>query len=161
MEIVPVETVEKIFEKMWNMSEAQAVRMSFKLANEQPELVAYMTAVDKNILNQAEREMLFYLGTVVWQIISNVRKPLPAVSLERLLELEKANNDFAISLRTTNTLVFIEVVKKILQEIRQQPIMLYVIATLMDEDSTENEIRNESLGFILINLKTIIEGFDQ
>jgi hypothetical protein len=161
MQIISASTVEQIYTKMWNMSEQEAFRLSYTLEKEQPLLVAYLAAVDKDILNQAEREVLFYLGTVIWQIMSYVKSPLPPISEDCLLRCEESNNIIASSLETAHTVNFSEVVKKILKECRQSEVMRYIIATLMDEDSSDNEIRDENLGFIILDLKTVLECFDE
>ncbi len=161
MEIISAERIEQIYTKMWNMSEQDAFRLSYSLEKEQPVLVAYLAAVDHDIFNKADREVLFYLGTVVWQIMSDGRKPLPAVSEEQLLRYEQANNALALSLKTSDTTAFADVVKKTLKACRQTEILRYIIAALMDEDSSDNEIREEHLGFIILDLKTVIECFDE
>jgi hypothetical protein len=161
MEIISAETVEKIYIQMWNMSEPEAFRLSYTLEKEQPLLVAYLAAVDKDILNQAEREVLFYLGTVVWQIMAQGKGLLPPISEECLLKVEAANNSIARGLESEHTIDFAGVVKKILKKCRQSEVLRYIIATLMDEDSCDNDIRDENLGFIILDLKTVIDCFDQ
>jgi hypothetical protein len=160
MEIITAETVENIFAKMWNMSEQDAFRLSFTLEKEQPVLVAYLSAVDTAIFNKAEREVLFYLGTVIWQIMSQVKSPLPAIKEDCLLRCEAANNLTADSLKNADNPIFSEAVKKILKQCRQNEILRYIIAVLMDEDAGDNDIRDENLGYIILDLKTVIECFD-
>jgi hypothetical protein len=160
MEMMSAETVEKVFTKMWNMSEQAAFRLSYDLEKEQPVLVAYLAAVDKAIFNQAERELLFYLGTVVWQIMSSVKSPLPPISEDSLLRFEKASNSLAESLKRADKVSFADGVKKILKECGQPEVLRYVIATLIDEDSADNDIRDDNLGFIILDLKTVIECFN-
>jgi hypothetical protein len=161
MQIISAETVEQIYIKMWNMSEQDAFRLSYTLEKEQPVLVAYLATVDKEIFNQAEREVLFYLGTVVWQIMSDGKSPLPAVSEDCLLRHEESNNFIARTLETAQTVNFAEVVKNILKVCHQTEVLRYIIATLMDEDSSDNDIRDENLGFMILDLKTVIECFDE
>jgi hypothetical protein len=67
MDPISAETVEQVYTRMWSMPEQEAFRLSYQLQTEQPLLVAYLAAVDQDILNQAEREVLFYQGTVIWQ----------------------------------------------------------------------------------------------
>ena len=160
MQIISASTVEKIYAQMWNMSEQEAFRLSFTLEKEQPVLVAYLAAVDKEVFNQAEREVLFYLGTVIWQIMSYVKSPLPPIDEDRLLHCEESNNLVARSLENSQTVAFAEVIKVILKDCRQSEVLRYIIATLMDEDSTDNDIRDENLGFIILDLKTVLECFD-
>ena len=160
MEIIPADKVESVFEKMWKMSEQDAYKLSYVMEKEQPLLLAYLSAVDKDILNQPEREMLFYLGTVIWQVMSANQAPLRAIEERHLLTFEQANDRIAQSLKLADTLTFAAAVKKILKECRQTEVMRYVIAALMDEDSSENDIRDENLGFIILDLKTVVECFD-
>jgi hypothetical protein len=161
VEIISTPTVEQGFAQMWNMKEQDAYRLSFMLEKEQPVLVAYLAAVDQEILNQSERELLFYLGTVVWQVFSNQKSPLPSISQDCLLRLEAANNAIATALRSEGKANFSELVKKVLKECRQREVLRYVIAALMDEDSTDNDVRDEVLGYIILDLKTVIECFDE
>jgi len=161
MEIITAQTVEAVFDRMWNMPEPEAMRLSYRLEKEQPVLVAYLAAVDKDIFNQAERELLFYLGIVVWQVMSAGKSPLEPIRDERLLSIEKVNQQSASDWQAGQTFIFAEVVKKALMECRQKDVLRYVIAALMDENSVENEVRDEVLGYIILNLKTVIECFDE
>jgi hypothetical protein len=161
LKVIPAENVEKIFEQMWNMSEQEAFKLSYVMEKEQPLLLAYLAAVDKDLLNQQEREMLFYLGTVVWQVMAANQSPLPAIEEKGLLACEQVNNQMAQSLKSDDSKTFAATVKKILKECRQAEVMRYVIAALMDEDSSENTVRDENLGFIILDLKTVIECFDR
>jgi hypothetical protein len=160
MQIISAATVEQVFSRMWNLSQPEAYRLSYDLEKEQPLLVSYLAAVDKNIFNRAERELLFYLGTVIWQVMSNIKSPLPSLQADCLLRCEEANNSIAGWLKNTQNVNFKDAVKKVLQESRQIELMRYVIAALMDENSDENEVRDENLGYIILDLKTVIECFD-
>ncbi len=65
MQLITAESVEQVCTRMWNMSEGDAFKLSYLMEKEQPVLLAYLAAVDKNILNQPERELMFYLATAV------------------------------------------------------------------------------------------------
>ena len=160
MQIISANTVEHVFSRMWNMSQQEAYQLSFDLEKQQPILVAYLAAVDRDIFNRAERELLFYLGTVVWQVMVNVKNPLPPLQQDCFLRFEEANNSLAGVLKNTQKSSFKDAVKKVLQESRQSEVMRYVIAAMMDENSDENEVRDENLGFIILDLKTVIDCFD-
>jgi hypothetical protein len=162
MDPISAEIVEKTFTKLLSMSETEAFQLSYRLQKEQPLLVAYLAAVDEGILNQEERELLFYLGMVVWQIMSGAEKPLPKITEKTLLRIEKENLKMAESLKEADTVKFAEVVKKILQECRQPEVFRYVVAALMDEEEEEdNGVRDETLGIIMLDLKTVIDCFDR
>jgi hypothetical protein len=145
---------------MWNMSEGDAFKLSYLMEKEQPVLLAYLAAVDKNILNQPERELMFYLATAVWQIMSSDKQPLPSLNEEQLLRFENINSRLGVLLTQLANPTFAETVKTMLKDCRQPEVLRYMIAVLMDEEPNQSEIREENLGFIILNLKTVIEAFD-
>jgi hypothetical protein len=161
MKAISADVVEKVYTKMWNMSEQDAYRLSFVMQKEQPCLVAYLAAVDQDILNQEEKEILFYQGTVIWQIMSEVRKPLPEITEEKLLRFERENLSLAESLKKADTLKFAEVLKKILQDYSQPEVFRYVLSALLDQDNEDCVIRDESLGIVMLDLKTVIDCFNE
>jgi hypothetical protein len=161
MNKISAESVEKAYAAVCGLNEQEAYRLSYDFQKDQPLLVAYLTAVDTGILNQEERELLFYLGTIVWKIMSAENNNLPGADEEYLLSLEDSNQKITDSLRTTDSVKFAEVVKKLLIECLQPEVLRYVIAVLMDEDNAENAVRDENLGIIMVNLKTVIEYLDR
>jgi hypothetical protein len=161
MDRISAENVEKGYAAICGMTEQEAYRLSYDFQKDQPLLLAYLTAVDQGILNQEERELLFYLGAVVWKIMRSDNKEMPVTSEDSLLNIEAANQKIADHLRTTDSVKFSDVVKKLLKECRQPEVLRYVIAALMDEDNAENSVRDENLGMIILNLKTVIEYLDR
>lgn len=162
MQVIPAEQVEKTCEKFWSLSEQEAFQLSFKLEKQQPLLLAYLLAVDQDILNQAEREKLFYLGTLVWQIMSDQNKDLPMIRDDTLLGCEEVNLKIAESLKNANTIRFAEVVKTIFKDYCQPEVFRYIIAALMEEEEEDEcQIRDETLGIIMLDLKTVIDSFNQ
>jgi hypothetical protein len=162
MQLIKAEKVEKIYADFCVMSEQKAFQLSYDLEKNQPVLTAYMTAVDSKILNQAEREMLFYLGTLIWQIMLNENEDLPMIKEDTLLDCEKVNLKIAASLKDSGKLSLAEVIKTILGNFRQPEVFRYIVAILLNEEENEESfIRDEMLGILMLNLKTIIDCFDQ
>jgi hypothetical protein len=161
MKPLSAEIIEITCLRMWNMSEQDAMRLSFDLEKQQPVLVAYLAAVDDGVLNQSEREMLFYLGTLVWQIMTDQNNHLARISEDSLLRCEQANLKLASSLKNANTLSFAEVIKGILKNYGQPEVFRYIVAILLEEEKDESPIRDENLGIIMLDLKTVIDCFDQ
>jgi hypothetical protein len=155
------DTIEKTCLRMWNMSEGDAYKLSFDLEKQQPVLVAYLAAVDTDILNQAEREMLFYLGTLVWQIMTDQNKNLPGINENAILQCEETNLKLADSLKKADTMSFSDVVKNILKNYNQPEVFRYIVAILLEEENDESPIRDENLGILMLDLKTIIDCFDK
>ncbi len=119
------------------------------MEKEQPVLLAYLAAVDKNILNQPERELMFYLATAVWQIMSSDKQPLPSLNEEQLLRFENINSRLGVLLTQLANPTFAETVNTMLKDCRQAEVLRYLISVLMDEEPNQSEIREENLGFII------------
>jgi hypothetical protein len=155
------ESVEKAYAAICGLTNQEAYRLSYDFQNNQPLLVAYLSAVDKAILNQEEIELLFYLGAVAWKIMSLIAQTIPEANQGRLLSIESSNQKLIESLRTTDIVKFADVVKVLLKDCSQPEVLRYVIAALMDEDNAENSVRDENLGIIITDLKTVIEYLDR
>jgi hypothetical protein len=162
MQLITAERVEKVYTDFCGMSEQKAFQLSYDLEKKQPVLAAYMTAVDSQILNQAEREMLFYLGTLVWQIMLDQNENLPKINEDTLLNCENINLKTASSLKAAGKLTFAEVIKSILNDFEQPEVFRYIVAALLNEEENEESvIRDEMLGILILNLKTIIDCFNK
>ena len=161
MERISSESVEKAYEAICTLTEQDAYRLSFDFQKDQPLIVAYLTSVDKDIINQEERELLFYLGAVAWKIMNTGNSNFPEVNEDLLLKIEAANQKTVDDFRATDSVKFAEVVKKLLKECHQTEVLRYVIAALMNEDNAENSIRDENLGIIILDLKTVIDYLDR
>jgi len=135
--------------------------MSSDFQNNQTLLMTYLSAVDGEILNQEEREILFYLGAVAWKIMFSASQKMQEANQDRLLNIESSNQKLAESLRNTGVVKFADVVKVLLKDCSQPEVLRYIIAALMDEDNAENSVRDENLGIIITDLKTVIEYLDR
>ena len=62
MEPVSAEIVEKTWKRIESLSPRAIPNLIQRMTREQPVVLAYLMAVDKDILNQDERELLLYLG---------------------------------------------------------------------------------------------------
>ena len=89
------------------------------MAKEQPVILAYLMAVDDDILNQEEREVLLFLGVVVWQVMLRGNRPLPKVTEKTLAEAEATNLRMAEYLRGETKAGFEEATRVIIGSYRQ------------------------------------------
>jgi hypothetical protein len=64
-------------------------------------------------------------------------------------------------LKQGDNVSFSAVVKCLLSDYRQSELLRYVIAGLMECETEENEVRDENLGILILDLKTVIDCFDQ
>ncbi len=161
MNPISSDIVEKTWKKIGGMSPLELPKLINLMTKEQPLILAYLMAVDNEILNQDEQELLLYLGVVVWQIMSQGSTPLPKVTEGILDEVEESNIKMLEYLEGESETDFIETVEKIIGNYNQPEVLRYAIEALMEESAEECLIRDEYKGIMFINLKTVIDCFDK
>jgi len=117
-------------------------------------------ACGSDIFNQDERELLLYLGVVVWQIMSQGSTPLPKIKEKTLDKTENLNMKMIEYLKGESDTGFIDTAKTIINSYSQPEVLKYVIEALMEETEEGCLIREENKGIMAIYLKTIIDCFN-
>lgn len=143
MEPISADTIEKTLQKMEKMSLTDIQKLMDKMGEEQPYVLAYLMAIGGNSLNLDERELLVYLGTVVWQIMSQGSEPLAQVSGEILDEFEEKNWQMVEYLQGEPDADFDTTVETIFKNYPQSEVLRYVIEALMFETKEEASIREK------------------
>ena len=118
-------------------------------------------AAGHDILNQDEQELLLYMGSNVWKMMSQGEKSLPEVTEKILHQVEKNNYKMLDYLDCESEVEFSETVGEIISNYNQPEILRYIVDSLFEEDEEGVEIRDEMRGMIAIYLKTVIDCFDR
>ena len=161
MDPIPLEVVERTWKKRSIMPLQEIPRLINVMRGKQPFVLAYLLAVEHETFNQDEKEQLLYLGVVVWQIMSQGSKPLTKVTGDTLDEAEKANMEMVESLVGESETGFMDILRQAIGNYPQPEVLRYVVEALTEEPEEGCVIRDESKGFILIHLKTIIDCFNR
>ncbi len=161
MKPISSDIVEKTWEKMGGMSPQEAQKMINLMSKEQPLILAYLMAVDDDILNQDERQLLLYLGVVVWQIMLQGDIPLLKVTEQILDNAEESNMKLLEYLEGESNTGFIDTMEKIVDNYSQSKVLKYVIEALMEEPEEGCLIREENKGIMMLDLKTVIDCFNK
>lgn len=153
--------VEKTWEKMGGMSPQEVPKMVNLMSKEQPLILAYLLAVDDGILNQYERQLLLYLGVVVWQIMLQGDTPLPEITEEILDDVAESNMKLLEYLEGESDTGFADTVEMVVDNYFQPEVLKYVIEALMEEPEEGCLIREENKGIMMLDLKTVIDCFNK
>jgi len=162
MNKISSEIVERTWREMSSMPPLKLPKLVNKLSKEQPAIVAYFLVVGDEFLNEDEQELLLYLGLVVWQVMSNGASPIPEVTEKMVEEAEDKNIKMLEYLEGESESGFIETVETIVENYNQPEVLQFVVEGLIEEDEEDNaNIREESIGMMMIYLKTVIDCFDK
>jgi len=158
MKPISPEIVEKTWKKMAQMSSPQkAQKLVTLMGKKQPIILAYLMAAGSDIFNQDERELLFYIGMVIWQMISQSSTLLPKINGKTLDKIENSNMKMFEHLKGKSDTDFIDAAEKIINNYSQPEVLKYVIEALMEETEEGCQIRDENKGIMAIYLKTVID----
>ena len=163
MKPIPKKIVEETWQELGEISPFEVPKLVDKMKNEQPLLLAYLLAVDHDILNEDERELLLYIGINIWKMMSRGDKRLKKVTEKSLKKNEKNNENMIKYL--ANEPDFDEAVINIAENYNQKEVLKYVIEALMEDEPDENgtycNIRDEYIGAMFMSIKTVIDCLDQ
>jgi len=157
---ISAEVVERTWQRLAVQSARDAQKLINRMSKEQPVILAYLMAVDNDVFNQSEREVLLFLGVAVWQIMLQGNRPLPKVTEEILDNAEAGNLKMAEYLRGETEEGFEGATKKIIGSYRQPEVLRYVVEAIMEDTEESCPIREENKGFMFLDLKTVIDCFD-
>ncbi len=160
MKPISQEIVEKTWQEISNLQDMEATLLMTKMEQDQPGVLAYLMAAGDDLLNQDERELLLYLGTVVWQIMLQGTRSLRRVTIPQLESAENTNFSTLDDLSGESPGDLIAAVEEMIADYNQPEVLKYVVEALMEEDDEEIDITEDSKGLMLIYLKTVIDCFD-
>ncbi len=163
MQTISEEIVERTWRKMAAMPSQDMPKLLEKMEKEQPEIMAFLMAIDHDMLNQDERELLFYLGMVVWQIMREGTPRPKRVSAQRLDELVVSTAKIVESFMTESPGDFMAVMARMFKDHHQINVLRYIVEALfeLEADAERTEAREEMKGVVFKNLKIVLEALDQ
>jgi hypothetical protein len=161
MNQISAKIVERTWKEMSTMSPLNYPKLITKFSKEQPFILTYLMVVDDERFNEDERELLLYLGTVVWRMMSRSNKPLPEVTENMIDEAEQKNIKMLEYLEGKTKTGFYDTTATILEGHNQPEVIRYVVEALTEDDEDDVEIQEENIGIMMIYLKTVIDCFDE
>lgn len=161
MDPISLQVVEETWQKFSDLDPMLASDYVQLLSKEQPIVLAYLMTAGDDFLNQDERELLLYLGIVVWQIMKKGAVPVKRVSEKAIDDHEEKNMKMLEYLEGESDQELIDTVELIIENYNQVEVLKYVVEALMEGiDDEEDDVRYENIGMMMIFLKTVIDCMD-
>ena len=113
------------------------------------------------IFNHQERETVFYIGIVVWQIMKQGEIRPGRVTRKQLLDAENANYAFLEQLSEDTEGDFVSATLAMLENHTEREVFRFIIEALMEKDGPDQEnpaIRDENRGLAFLVLKTALDS---
>jgi hypothetical protein len=159
MELIPEEIVEKTWQEVAGFSPIRANKEIKKIGNDQPELLAFVTASTEE-MGQEVRELGIYMFFVVSRMFQKAQGKIKRISSEEIIKCHEHNESLLERLEGAHE-KFLDRAASI--QISKQPhVMKYVIDALMEEEGEDAvQLTDEDKGFLFVILKTVIDVLDQ
>jgi hypothetical protein len=138
------------------------MKLAEEMNQEQPAVAAYLLGVDEDLLNSEERAELFFLGLAAWQIMKEGGTPLASVTVETLQQMEAKNVSAVEAMADKPDADATAILRGMLEDYAQPEVLASVLLRLLDSSPGECEedegIREESLGLMMLDLKTVVDA---
>jgi hypothetical protein len=161
-DMISAETVTRVWQDMARVSVVEIPHLVNQMEAEQPVVLVYLAAVGDAIFNQHEREILFYLGVAVWQMMKQSQRRLRKVTEERLEQAEEANFDFLERLSASPEADFESATEAMITTYPEPEVLRYIVEAINEEedyDPDDPPIRDEYRGMAFVYLKTVLDAF--
>lgn len=153
MNIITEDHFEAAFNKLNDISENEVAAFIEVFQEKQPYVMVYLLAVCGDELTEDEREIMFLLGTIIWQSFGEAGIELPTVT-ETILEQTDENNVQMVEyFETESEDEFTQSIMNIISNHPQGELLEIVVTEIMEDD----EIRDDVKGMVFIALKVVIE----
>ena len=161
-DMISAETVTRVWQDMARASLDEVPHLLNQMQAEQPVVLVYLLAVDDSIFNEHERELIFYLGMVVWQMMKQSKRRLRKVTHKKLMQAEEANYDLLERISVSPEADFESVTETMLATYPEPEVFRYIVEAIMEEedyDPDDPPIREEYRGLAFVHLKTVLDAF--
>ncbi len=161
MKTIPIEQVDAVWERMSEVTEAEARRLAQRTQDQQPYIMIYLLAMDENIMDEKDRGRLMELGAIIMEIMHAANPNLRQVTDKDLEAAEAANTRFLEEADEGSEMDYTSLVEGMVANYNQMPLLGAVIEALMCEHEENPELAPDNVGAALLHLKTVIDCLDQ
>jgi hypothetical protein len=160
MKTIPIATVDRVWQRVNQASETQAMSLAKRFQAEQPALMVYLLASEESSETGEEPGWLLSLGGIILEIMTSERGTVAMVSPEQIDAAEADNVAFLERLEQGSEADWMTSVQKTMATYNQWPLLGAVIEALMEGSEDAPELVSDSAGTGLLALKTMIDCLD-
>ena len=152
---------EKIVTQTWQgmnlMSESNAPLLIDQMRQEQPVIMAYLLTASDESFDLDEGQAVFFIGTVVWQIVRKGNPHLRKVSEKLLEQIIDANEAQLEKLAEDPEADLVMAAHTSTDGYPEPEVLRYIVEALMEPDE-EVEFSEEGGGLAFIILKNVLDA---
>jgi hypothetical protein len=143
-EPISYEVVTETWQRMAETPAEEAQEIINQMELEQPVIMVYLLALDEYPFSQTEREIVFYLGAVLWEVMKQSPAALGMVTEEALNQAEEANYQFLELLSNDTEADFMSATRTLIDTYGEPEVLRYLVEALMEDGAELDEDDYES-----------------
>ena len=159
-EPIPKAVVDALWRKATTATPQEAHAWLEELMLRQPALDHYLFSADEHFAPSDSRGLIFLTGFLIWHVMSQNTKIRRQVARKDLDSVQKANQNWIYELEAGANLTRCDLLDKLTQTCRQKSLWKTVLATLMEESSIANDLKDANRRLALLHLKTVLDCLD-
>lgn len=157
--MIPFEVVTQTWQRISQLPPEQAPVLVEQMQNEQPVVLSFLVSLDELPFNYYERESIFYIGLVTWQIMKQSERVLQEVTVEKMRQAEDKNVDLLERLMDTDEVEFVTSVQRLISNHAEPEVLRYIVEAIIEESEEEPGFQAENTGLAFIHLKIVLDAF--
>jgi len=159
--MISFEVVTQTWQEMSQTPTHQASELVEQMSQEQPVALSFLLHLEDLPFDQYERELIFYIGMVVWQIMKRSGRQLYKVTRKKMRRAEESNVELLEQLASSDEADFIETIQLLLADCPEPEVLRYIVEAIMEEqdDPDEPGFRDEYKGLAFLHLKILLDAF--
>lgn len=160
MRSLTYDEIDTLWKQKADMELEEAPNLVEAMGTTQPDVLSYLLATGDNLLSPSERQIIFFMGILIWYVIDQLEDQVPEISIDNLLENEEKNFKMLEYLAGEPDGEFMTTVDKIMETYNQPILLKYVIERMIEEPEKDIEIIDDHIGVMVIYLKSFIDCID-
>ena len=157
---IPKAVVDALWRQAATATPKEAHAWMENLMQRQPALEHYLFSADEHFAPSDSRGLIFVTGFLIWHVLSQNAKIRRQVAQEDLTAVQKSNQNWIYELEAGASLTRCDLLEKLSDNCRQKPLWRTVLATLMEESSIANDLKDANRRLALLHLKTVLDCLD-
>jgi hypothetical protein len=148
---ISYETVTDTWQRMAETPIDEAQQLIEQMENEQPVILVYLLALDEFPFDPTEREIIFYIGTVLWQIMKQSQRRLRPLAEESMLKSEDENIKILELLSEDTDADFFSATKNLIDQYPEPEVLRYLVEALMEDLEDIDELPDTEEAFLALS----------
>ncbi len=158
MKKIPIDTVLQYWQKHQAQTPDDILCSLRKLYEQQHAMMDYLRKAEGESLNEAEHQMMYYLGAFIVYVMMQEFPTIPAVPEDSMLKARELNVNMLGYLGSNEPEDIHNLMDNIIDGHPQADLLRFILEILMRDPQMQKSVRDEKAWYIFAHLKIVIDA---